>query len=69
MLLALIGLAISATSNAQVGIAIAIGPPALSVYEQPLCPSDGYIWAPGYWAYDYGESDYYWVPGNLGDGA
>jgi hypothetical protein len=63
MLLVLVVLAMSAPSNAQVGIAITIGPPALPVYEQPLCPSEGYIWAPGYWAYDYDESDYYWVPG------
>ena len=40
-----------------------IGPPALPVYEQPLCPGDGYLWTPGYWAYDYDVSDYYWVPG------
>src|ERR1017187_5997813 len=24
------------------------GPPALPVYEQPLCPGDGYLWTPGY---------------------
>jgi hypothetical protein len=48
---------------AQVGVAISIGPPALPVYEQPLCPGDGYLWTPGYWAYDYDVTDYYWVPG------
>ncbi len=21
------------------------------------------MWTPGYWAYDYDEGDYYWVPG------
>src|SRR5215470_2495941 len=52
-----------AASFAQVGIAISFGPPALPVYEQPLCPGDGYIWTPGYWAYDYAYGDYYWVPG------
>ena len=26
-------------------------------------PGDGYIWTPGYWAYDYDIDDYYWVPG------
>jgi hypothetical protein len=64
ILLALVVLA-SASSNAQVGIGIAvtIAPPALPVYDQPLCPSEGYIWVPGYWAYDYDASDYYWVPG------
>jgi hypothetical protein len=55
----------SAASLAQIGIGIAItvGPPALPVYEQPLCPGEGYIWTPGYWAYDYDINDYYWVPG------
>jgi hypothetical protein len=56
-------LAISAASFSQIGIAIRLGPPALPVYEQPLCPAEGYIWTPGYWAYDYDYSDYYWVPG------
>jgi hypothetical protein len=35
----------------------------LPVYEQPICPGDGYLWTPGYWAYDDSISDYYWVPG------
>jgi hypothetical protein len=63
LLFALVVLAISAASFGQVGIAITIGPPALPAYEQPLCPGDGYLWTPGYWAYDYDVSDYYWVPG------
>src|SRR5712691_7816755 len=63
LLFALAVLALSAASFAQVGISIRIGPPALPVYEQPLCPAEGYIWTPGYWAYDYDYSDYYWVPG------
>jgi len=50
-------------SFAQVGIAISFGPPALPVYAQPLCPAEGYIWVPGYWAYDNSYGDYYWVPG------
>ncbi len=52
-----------ATSNAQVavGVSIRIGPPALPVYEQPICPGPDYVWAPGYWAY--GDDDYFWVPG------
>ena len=61
--LTLVFLAVPATSVAQVGIAITIGPPALPVYEQPPCPGDGYLWTPGYWAYDYDDADYYWVPG------
>ena len=62
-LLAAIMFAIPAASFAQisVGIAVRIAPPVLPVYEQPLCPGEGYIWTPGYWAY--GDDDYYWVPG------
>jgi WXXGXW repeat (2 copies) len=52
---------IPATSFAQIGISIRIGPPALPVYAQPPCPQDGYLWTPGYWAY--GPAGYYWVPG------
>ncbi len=63
LLFAILVLCISAASFAQIGVAIRIGPPALPVYEQPLCPGDGYLWTPGYWAYDYDASDYYWVPG------
>jgi hypothetical protein len=63
LLFSLVLLSMSAASFAQIGVAIRIGPPALPVYEQPLCPGDGYLWTPGYWAYDNDISDYYWVPG------
>jgi WXXGXW repeat (2 copies) len=63
LLFALVVLSMSAVSFAQIGVAITIAPPALPVYEQPLCSGDGYLWTPGYWAYDYDVSDYYWVPG------
>ena len=63
LLFAILVLCMSAASFAQIGVAIRIGPPPLPVYEQPLCPGDGYLWTPGYWAYDYDVSDYYWVPG------
>ncbi len=56
-------LMMSAASSAQIGVAITFGPPPIPVYEQPLCPGDGYLWTPGYWAYDYDFGDYYWVPG------
>jgi hypothetical protein len=64
LLVALLFLAIPAGASAQiaVGISVRIGPPALPVYEQPLCPGAGYIWTPGYWAYDAADG-YYWVPG------
>ncbi len=63
LLFALLMLAMPAAMSAQLGIAITVGPPALPVYEQPPCPAEGYIWTPGYWAYDYNAADYYWVPG------
>jgi len=63
LLFALVVLCLSTASFAQIGVAITIGPPPLPVYEQPLCPGEGYIWTPGYWAYDYDVDDYYWVPG------
>jgi hypothetical protein len=57
-------LVFSPVAFAQVGVGISVnfGPPALPVYEQPICPSDGYLWTPGYWAYDV-DDGYYWVPG------
>lgn len=56
-------LVISAAASAQVRVAITIAPPPLVVYEQPICPGDGYIWTPGFWSYDYDDADYFWVPG------
>jgi hypothetical protein len=61
--LAVVVLALSAASFAQIGVSITVGPPPLPVYEQPPCPEEGYVWTPGYWAYDYDYGDYYWVPG------
>jgi hypothetical protein len=63
LLLALVVLSLPTASFAQIGVAITIGPPPIPIYEQPLCPGDGYLWVPGYWAYDYDVNDYYWVPG------
>ena len=63
ILLAFLALAIPATLFGQLRVSISIGPPALPVYEQPNCPGDGYLWTPGYWAYDDSVSDYYWVDG------
>ena len=53
----------SSAAQVAIGVAITIAPPALPIYEQPPCPAEGYIWIPGYWAYDYGYDDYFWVPG------
>ena len=51
----------STPAFSQVSISIDIAPPPLQVYVQPACPDDGYIWTPGYWAYD--NNAYSWVPG------
>ncbi|HEY3971804.1 MAG TPA: hypothetical protein VGM18_02305 [Candidatus Sulfotelmatobacter sp.] len=63
LLLAAVTIAMSLASFGQVRISVSFGPPALPVYDQPLCPGDGYIWTPGYWAWDDDDGDYYWVPG------
>ena len=52
-----------ATAQVAIGISVGFPPPALPVYEQPICPDEGYIWTPGYWAWDPDDEDYYWVPG------
>ncbi len=64
LLLAVVMLAAPVTSPAyvSVGISVAFGPPALPIYAQPLCPGPGFIWIPGYWAWD-PDIGYYWVPG------
>ncbi len=51
----------SASAQVFVGISVHVAPPALPVYVQPPCPTEGYLWTPGYWAY--GDNGYYWVPG------
>jgi WXXGXW repeat (2 copies) len=58
-------LALGEATKAQVAFQFRVnfGPPELPVYEQPICPGDGYIWTPGYWAWDDADGDYYWVPG------
>jgi hypothetical protein len=65
VLFALVTLAMPALSFAQFSLSISvnIAPPALPVYEQPVIPSPGYLWTPGYWAWSPDYGDYYWVPG------
>lgn len=63
LLFMLVMVCASSAAFAQVVVAVSFAPPALPVYEQPPCPAEGYIWTPGYWAYDDGYGDYYWVPG------
>jgi hypothetical protein len=64
LLLAVAILATPAASSAEVsvGISVTFAPPALPIYEQPLGPGPGFIWVPGYWAWD-PDYGYYWVPG------
>ena len=46
-----------AISQVDISITANVAPPELPVYSQPSCPVNGYLWTPGYWAYDNG--DYY----------
>jgi hypothetical protein len=61
LLLFALAFSASTASLAQVAVSITVAPPALPVYEQPPCPTEGFLWTPGYWAY--GPVGYYWVPG------
>ena len=62
-LFALVLMSFSAAASSQIGISISFAPPELPVYQQPLCPDNGYLWTPGYWAYADDDYGYYWVPG------
>ena len=54
-------LAVPARAQVNITITTVLAPPPLPIYEQPPIPASGYLWAPGYWAWD--GYDYYWVPG------
>lgn len=43
-----------APAQAQVGVSITAGvaPPLLPIYDQPPIPGPGYVWIPGYWAWN-----------------
>ena len=62
LLLALAMVVAPSKSSASVSIFVSFGPPAIPVYVQPACPGLGYMWTPGYWAWD-PDYGYYWVPG------
>jgi WXXGXW repeat (2 copies) len=55
-------LAFPLAGSAQMAISVDVPPPPLPIYDQPPIPAPGYIWTPGYWAYD-DDYGYYWVPG------
>lgn len=61
LLVAIVTIAVPAQSEAAVFLSVTVAPPPLLVYAQPVCPGDGYIWVPGYWAY--GPEGFYWVSG------
>jgi len=58
----LLAVGIASTSEGSVFVSVAIAPPPIPVYVQPVCPGPNYIWIPGYWAWD-PANGYYWVPG------
>ena len=58
--LPLTALPVASQAGLFVGVSVNIAPPLLPLYVQPPCPAPGYIWVPGYWAWNDG---YYWVPG------
>ena len=62
ILFAVLVLSFSSAAFSQVFLSVRIGPPALPIYAQPLCPGPGYLWTPGYWGWDDADG-YYWVPG------
>ena len=51
-----------AQGDVDVNISVDVEPPPLPVYDQPPIPDTGYLWVPGYWAWD-DDTGYYWVPG------
>jgi len=58
-----LALAVPLSAWSAVAISVTIAPPPLPLYAQPPIPGDGYIWTPGYWAWDPASGDYIWVPG------
>lgn len=58
----ILSFSVASFGQIAVGISVRVGPPPLPVYAQPICPGPGYIWTPGYWAWN-DDDGYYWVPG------
>lgn len=58
---ALPGILSPAEAAIAVNLTVGIAPPPLRVYAQPPIPGPGYLWMPGYWAWN--GAGYYWVPG------
>ena len=47
-----------AQAQIAVDVSVEVAPPPLPYYEQPIIPAEGYIWVPGYWAWNAAEGDY-----------
>ncbi|HEY3971366.1 MAG TPA: hypothetical protein VGM18_00090 [Candidatus Sulfotelmatobacter sp.] len=62
VILSFLSFSVTSFSQIGVGVSVRVGPPALPVYAQPLCPGPGYLWTPGYWGWS-DDGGYYWVPG------
>jgi hypothetical protein len=63
-LFALLGFGAAAEkADAQIVLSVAVAPPPLPVYDEPPIPGPGYLWTPGYWAWNEEIGEYYWVPG------
>ena len=56
-------LLLASPAQAQWSVSVRIGPPMLPVFSQPRLPGAGYLWTPGYWAWNPQDQDYFWVPG------
>src|SRR6185437_12286781 len=54
-------LAAPSKASAAVSVSVGVAPPPIPVYAQPPIPGDGYIWTPGYWAWN--GDGYEWVDG------
>jgi hypothetical protein len=50
------------SSLARVGVVVGVAPPAPVVETIPPPPAPGYVWQPGYWAWN--GVQYVWVPGS-----
>jgi YXWGXW repeat-containing protein len=62
LLLSMLLLVLPSAAFGQFALSVTLAPPEIPVYEQPICPTDGYLWTPGYWGY--GDDGYYWVSGD-----
>jgi hypothetical protein len=59
----IVGFSPVAQAQLSIDVRVSVAPPPLPYYEQPVIPAEGYLWIPGFWAWDEAAADYYWVPG------